>query len=316
MEYNYSNYTNINGGELSSNEYGAYNYSGNTKVACEGITSNTYGLYTAGGTVNISEGAKVSSNTGVYASKGTTNIGSKGTMNFDTPVIIGETYGITVKDTAKVYMYDGQIKGKTAATQGFITYTEEGYVVTDKEEGEYKVAYLALEGTIGVVAQVNGINYSSLQSAINSVTGTETQTIKLMNGIDTDLTFSIAEGQNIIIDMNNKTITSNANITIENAGELAIIDSTTSGVAKISSTTGVAILNRGTVTLGENDTVNKDIITIEGVTYGIENEGTLNFYDGKIKGNSALKGSVTNKPEDYEITTDTQAGKEEMYLFK
>ena len=337
--YNYSSSTNINinGGTVSSNEYGIYNSSGTTNIALTIMDSNTYGIYTTGGTATINngteitngtygiynssgtttikEGATVQANTGAYVANGILNIGETGTMNSTSPIIIGETYGLSVASTGIVYMYDGQIKGKTGATQGFITYTENGYAVANKTEGEYNIDYLALAGTISTVAQVNGIDFSNLQSAINSVVGEEVQTIKLTNGIITDTTFTIAEGQNIILDMNEKTISSDLAITINNAGNLTIIDSTSSGVAKISSTTGTAIVNSGTLTLGQDDgTVSQGILTIEGTTYGIENTGTLNFYDGTINGASAVSGTITNRPDGYVIRTTTVNGKERYYL--
>ena len=96
---------------------------------------------------------------------------------------------------------------------------------------------------------------------------------------------------------------------------LTIIDSTGSGVGKISSTTGTAIVNSGTLTLGENDgTVSQDLITIEGQTYGIQNTGELNFYDGTINGGSAVQGEVTNRATGYVIRITTVNGKERYYL--
>ena len=276
------------------------------------MQENKYGVYNAGGTTNIKEGVQVQSNTGIYVANGTVNIGEQGTMNPESPLIIGETYGLSVSATGTVYMYDGQIKGKTGATQGYITYTETGYAVANKVEGEYYVDYLALAGTISTVAEVNGVSYSNLQSAINSVVGTDPQTIKLTNGIITNMTFIIAEGQNIILDMNEKTITSTADVTINNAGNLTIIDSTGSGVGKISSTT-----NSGTLTLGQNDgTVIQNVITIEGQTYGIETTGKLNFYDGTIIGTTAIEGEITNMPSGYKITTNMVSGKENAILTK
>ena len=315
--YNYSSSSNanINGGTINLNTYGVYTYNGNTNISSTGISNNEYGIYVAGGTTTVKEGAEIQSNIGAYVASGRLNIGKTGTMNSSSPVITGETYGLSVAGAGTVYMYDGQIKGKTGATQGFITYTESGYAVANKKEGEYNIDYLALAGTISTVAQVNGIDFSNLQSAINSVVGEEVQTIKLTNGIITDTTFTIAEGQNIILDMNEKTISSDLAITINNAGNLTIIDSTSSGVAKISSTVGTAIVNSGTLTLGQDDgTVSQDIITIEGTTYGIENTGTLNFYDGTINGASAVSGTITNRPDGYVIRTTTVNSKERYYL--
>ena len=316
--YNYdaTAVTNINSGSISSNEYGIYNYNGTTNINSSGIANNTtYGIYNAGGTTNIKEGSQVQSQTGIYVVNGTVNIGKQGTMNPDSPVIIGEEFGLEVSPTGTVYMYDGQIKGKQGATQGFVTHTETGYAVANKVDGEYYVDYLALAGTISTVAEVNGVSFSNLQSAINSVVGEEPQTVKLTNGIITTMTINILEGQNIILDMSGKTISSDLSLTINNAGTLVIIDSASSGVAKISSTVGTAINNTGTLILGQDDgTVAQDIITIEGQTYGITTSGTLNFYDGTINGASAVNGTVTNRPSGYVIRTTTVNGKERYYL--
>ena len=317
--YNYAStsVTNVNSESITSNDYGIYNYNGTTNISSKGITNNTYGVYVAGGTTNIKEGAEIQSETGAYVSKGRLNIGESGTMNPDTPMIIGETYGLTVSATGTVYMYDGQIKGKEGATEGYITYTEEGYTVANKTEGEYKIDYLALSGTANAVAEVNGISYSNLQSAINSITGGEEETITLLNGITTSETYTIAEGQKIKLDMNGKTISSDAEITIINNGDLTIVDTSNKNVAKITSTTGVAIQNIGTLTLGEDEgTVKGDVITIEGETKGIENTGTLNIFDGTIIGTTAIEGEVNKTPSGYTITTTTVDGKQKATLTK
>lgn len=212
-------------------------------------------------------------------------------------------------------MYDGQIKGKTGAIQGFITNTEEGYTIASKSDGDYEIDYLVLSGTITTVAQVNGIDYANLQSAINSVRGEETQTIKLTNGMITTETFTINEGQDIILDMNGKTISSDLDVTIVNKGKLTIIDTSEKNVAQISSTVGVAINNTGTLTLGKDDgTVSKDIITIEGKSYGITTSGIFNFYDGTIKGTSAVNGIINNKAIGYTVKVTTIDSKEYCYL--
>ena len=115
--------------------------------------------------------------------------------------------------------------------------------------------------------------------------------------------------------MNEKTISSSIDLTIQNEGNLTIIDSTSSGVGKISSTVGVAIENSGTLTLGQDDgTVSQELITIEGTTYGIINTGTVNFYDGAIIGTTAVQGNIANKPSGYEVKTTIEDGKEKYYL--
>ena len=59
---------------------------------------------------------------------------------------------------------------------------------------------------------------------------------------------------------------------------------------------------------------NQDLINIEGTTYGIENAGTLNFYDGTINGGSAVSGTITNRATGYVINVTTVNSKERYYL--
>ena len=56
---------------------------------------------------------------------------------------------------------------------------------------------------------------------------------------------------------------------------------------------------------------------ISGVSYGIyNNSGTINYYDGIIKGSTALYGGIAKRPDDYELKTETIDGIENMTLFK
>ena len=71
----------------------------------------------------------------------------------------------------------------------------------------------------------------------------------------------------------------------------------------ITSTTAEAIDNLGTLTLGVNDiNVSKTVPSIVGKTYGVNNTGTFNFYDGVIEGETeAISGTVTKTPTDYTV---------------
>lgn len=71
----------------------------------------------------------------------------------------------------------------------------------------------------------------------------------------------------------------------------------------ITSTTAEAIDNIGTLTLGVNDiNVSKTVPSIVGKTYGVNNTGTFNFYDGVIEGETeAISGTVTKTPTDYTV---------------
>lgn len=81
----------------------------------------------------------------------------------------------------------------------------------------------------------------------------------------------------------------------------------------IANITGGAIIgkngisNRGTLTIGEKGKgVSQTTPVIIGNSYGIYNEGTLNFYDGIIKGKTAyISGTVTEVEPYYEVSLTT-----------
>ena len=65
---------------------------------------------------------------------------------------------------------------------------------------------------------------------------------------------------------------------------------------------------------GGNSNIEFKSGVIDGTTYGIENSGTLNFYDGTINGASAVNGTITTRADGYVIRTTTVDSKERYYL--
>lgn len=305
----YNNYTTINitKGEFNLNEYAVYGSWGR-EINITGISlnKNTYGIYNGGsGTINIPSGNIITTdNTAIEnASSGTIVIGEEGgTPSKESPLIQAEEYAIKNTGSGTIKFYDGIIKGRTGALQGLYLYKETGYTVkTDYIDGYY-CDTLTPSGTVTTVAKIGNVEYSNLQSAINACTSQEETTIQLVNSISTESTFQIEEGQNVIIDLNGKTITtSTAQTVINNAGTLAIIDTSSLQVGKIANETYNAIENSGTLTLGQDDgTVSTTCPEILGKAKAIVNTGTLNFYDGIIKGAMALEGTaVSGKPSGY-----------------
>ena len=100
----------------------------------------------------------------------------------------------------------------------------------------------------------------------------------------------------------------NANIdraTVQNleGGILNITGGTIEGIVQ------QAVANEGTLTIGTKDgTVNGTFPNIIGATFGLESTGTLNFYDGIIKGkqNPVIKGEVTDLEENYSVKSGTE----------
>ena len=341
--FNYGGTTNVEGGNITGNTYGVYSSTGTTNVTSGTISANTYGITNNSGTTNISNititgntnevtnsgagtiniisGTIIGSTNAITNanSSGSINIGSQdGTVNKETPVIQGEEYGINNSGKGTIAFYDGTIKGKMGAISGYYFYTETGYTSKTNEVDGYYCDTLALSGTVSTVAKIGDIEYTNLQSAINACTSEEASIITLVNSINTSSTFTIEEGQNVVIDLNGKTITSaTADKTIQNDGTLKIIDSSGSNLGKITNTFKVAISNSGILTLGEDEgTINVDCPEISGNTNGVINAGTFNFYDGIIKGSIALDGTITSRPDNYVVSKTTENGVQQLVLTK
>ena len=120
------------------------------------------------------------------------------------------------------------------------------------------------------------------------------------------------------VEISGGTITGN-NYSITNSNSLKMTDGTVN-IGKIRCTGGVTAIEGGTVnsnTYGIEITSNASVLTIGkqggevsttnpqiiGETYGINNSanGTFNFYDGIIKGETAINGNVTAQEEGYEV---------------
>ena len=111
---------------------------------------------------------------------------------------------------------------------------EEGYVTVEANE-------------TGYVAAVGGIGYVSLQTAINAAGSGATVTLLK----DTSETVNIAEGKDIVLDLNGKTLTSDkaSTATVSNDGTVRITSSVEGGKITRGTTRYYVILNHGTMTI-------------------------------------------------------------------
>ena len=129
---------------------------------------------------------------------------------------------------------------------------------------------------------------------------------------------SILGGQEIELDLKGKTIEGTTGKTFINNGTFKVIDSSveiedgsevTPGTGKILNTTNTAIENNETLIIGNLESpllVSRTTPYIEGEIYGIDNNDTLNFYDGKIIGGTlAIRGVVTETPYSYNASVET-----------
>ena len=111
---------------------------------------------------------------------------------------------------------------------------EEGYVTVEANE-------------TGYVAEIGGIGYVSLQTAINEAGSGATVTLLK----DTSETVNIAEGKDIVLDLNGKTLTSDkaSTATVSNDGTIRITSSVEGGKITRGTTKYYVILNHGTMTI-------------------------------------------------------------------
>ena len=122
----------------------------------------------------------------------------------------------------------------------------DGYVAdTSKVDAEGYVTVEANE--TGYVAAVGGVGYVSLQTAINAAGSGATVTLLK----DTSETVNIAEGKDIVLDLNGKTLTSDkaSTATVSNDGTIRITSSVEGGKITRGTTKYYVILNHGTMTI-------------------------------------------------------------------
>ena len=125
------------------------------------------------------------------------------------------------------YFADGHVADVTKVD-------EEGYVTVEANE-------------TGYVAAVGGVGYVSLQTAINAAGSGATVTLLK----DTSETVNIAEGKDIVLDLNGKTLTSDkaSTATVSNDGTVRITSSVEGGKITRGTTKYYVILNHGTMTV-------------------------------------------------------------------
>ena len=238
----------FNGGNINNtitNTMGEIEISGGTMQCIERVA-----IVNNSGAIVIKEGVI----SGGISNVGTITIGEKGKgVSKTTPIIKGDTYGITNGGTLN--FYDGIIKGKTAYISGTVTEVEPYYEVslTTDEEG-YQCATLTHTSQEDMCAVVNGTYYNTIQAAIDAVIGSEP--ITLVNGANITEAINIPEGKNITIDLAGFTINSTTeNHAIINNGTLRIMDSSEGKTGAIVNQNGPAIQNNGQLTIDEGVTV-------------------------------------------------------------
>ena len=314
---------NITGGKTEGNN-GIHVALGTVTLNSGEITGIENGIYMDNGTANIINGTVKGTTTGIHVASGTVNIGTKGnSVGSEKPVIEGNEYGIynsrsNIKD---VYFYDGIIKSKYKSIYGKGLVPEDNYKIRTSHDGDYYNSILMPEGETKTVAECGSLQYSDLQSAIDScIEGVDGQ-IKLLNSITLSEPITIENGQNVTIDLNGfNIISTSTEFAIKNDGNLTIIVGDNKDDSnKITNDVGNGIENTGTLTIGQDDGITStEYPSIEGKTYGIDNKGTFNFYDGVITGTTAsVSGDISSHASGgWAISKKIVNGKEKMTLTK
>ena len=225
------------------------------------------------GTLNITSGNYTSGSTEcIYNDEGVLNIGEKGgVISITSPVIQGSKYAVNNAGTFN--LYDGKLIGGTAPVSGTITEIEPGYKlsISDDTTNNTKVGYLVVIADDERVAMVNGINFTNLQTAINSVKDNTESNIVIYKDIELTEDIIVPENKIINLYLNGYTITYGDYSFVKN-GTLTIIDSAPS------ESIGASIINTIEKVLNINQN-GKDIIVYE-MSDGskLSTENTYNLY--------------------------------------
>lgn len=156
----------------------------------------------------------------------------------------------------------------TETTEGITTVEE----LNDEASAKENVFY---------VDETQGNGYTTLSDALKQA-GTTESTIVLKNNVTGD--FTIAEDQNITLDLNGYTITNTSNHTITNNGKLTIKDSSEEKTGTITNSThgkGALVNNYGGTVDIESGTLTREEAT-DNSWYVISNDGTMNIKGGSI----------------------------------
>ena len=256
----------INGGTLSSiTNTGTLNVNGGNISSI----NNTGTATLLGGTI---------SSGGIYnSSKGILTVGEKdGIVNIANPVIQGTANAVSNEGIFN--FYDGKLVGNDVLVSGKMTEIEPGYKlsISDDTTNNTKVGYLVVIADDERVAMVNGINFTSLQTAINSVKDNTESNIVIYKDIELTEDIIVPENKIINLYLNGHTITYGDYSFVKN-GTLTIIDSTPSD------SIGASIINTIEKVLNINQN-GKNIIVYE-MSDGskLSTENTYNLYKKEDK---------------------------------
>lgn len=211
---------------------------------------------------------------------------------------------------------DGDGKSiEIAVTGGTFTadvteYIPEGTILTQDESGNIVEDENRVDSA---VAEAGGVKYTTLQGAID--VAAKGDTVTMLAGAEEDIT--IAEGQDITLDLNGNTLTNESDHTITNSGTLTITDTVGGGTVDNITHGKGALVNYGTATLnGGTFTRSQEAGTYEpnnangNSWYTLKNYGYLTINEGATvttrlsDGENAVGGYSSLIANGYQNSTD------------
>ena len=171
------------------------------------------------------------------------------------------------------------------------------------------------------VARIDSTDYRTIQAAIDAAkelqaSGRDDITIEILR--DTDEESTIDTDTSVTIDLKGHTIGSSNSekATITNNGTLILVDTSAEKTGRVENLVNTAIQNNGTFTLGQNDgMVDTDTPDIYGKQIGINTiDGTFNFYDGTVSGETPIYKIVVDMPDEFGPVTIEENGTLKVYL--
>ena len=291
---------------IISAEYRAINNQSNGRLVISGadISSNNMAIYNTGKASTASEPS-------ILISDGTITSSLK--------------QGIQNASTGMVYMSGGIVTSNGANTYGIQNNSSGGTVIVTG--GTINAAYRCIRNSTNSTLIIEGGTFSAVGVRENTYS---TQALSLAGGTIniSGGNFNVNKGSSSassIVELENNTTPNvtitggtftgdNGGIAVNGAGTLEIggtasITAVNSGISNartgtvtitggtIISTGNAAVRNNstGTITIGLDDSdVSTTSPVITGKTYGVQNqEGTVNFYDGKIVGQSGNESAIS-----------------------
>ena len=225
---------NVSGGTIKGNNSAITNSGGTVNIENVTLSESNIGISNNSGIVNIAVNVTINANNIGLSNSGTINIGTKdGNVSTEMPIITGKTYGVSNSDSGKVNFYDGIVSGETGAFYGTVNEVEPGYKIVTNKTDTLTSATLTLVGDDEKVAVLNGINFTSLQDAINSASDTNESIITLYKDVTFESNITVPANKNIKLYLNGYTL-NKGSYDFTGEGKITVIDGTsTNALANI-----------------------------------------------------------------------------------